>query len=531
MRDSTSLFDHQEDSADELTREFWGDKSTWVSDDRRRSSGRTMQIRPADDQRDEYRLDHTPTSMRAVRDGIAAFKPKRRMRDDSTGPVQRTRQHGVVTGATPAPVDEPSPRSSRRPSAETMAHSDASIADLGAGRYDYDDHAYDLSDLDDPIPARRSAPVAVAHASARRVDDRREEHDDLVALTPVSFGDRLGLAAVDPAVIRIGIVLLALVLALPLALAMRGDDSSGAELQGDTVPAAPQTVAANGAQPVDAAAAASAPTETPTPASEPVAADAGAGVDADTAAAPAATDTSTNVSAGSDSAVADQAASTRTAQADEPVEATVASDGAVAVVDEPAERVTPDCSLDYTAGAGDSWYRIADAAGVTPDELLAQNMASLDTVILPGDQICLPAGSTVPTAPTTTAAPTTTEAPTTTAAPTTTQAPTTTAAPTTTVAPSETYSPTEVQALIREIFPADQHEKALQVAWRESNYIETADNGWCCVGVFQIYWTVHQSWLDDYGIYTRDDLKNARKNITAAYALYQSSGGWGPWGG
>ena len=52
---------------------------------------------------------------------IAAFKPKRRMRDDSTGPVQRTRQHGVVTGATPAPVDDPAPRSPRRPSAETMA--------------------------------------------------------------------------------------------------------------------------------------------------------------------------------------------------------------------------------------------------------------------------------------------------------------------------------------------------------------------------------------------------------------------------
>ncbi len=135
----------------------------------------------------------------------------------------------------------------------------------------------------------------------------------------------------------------------------------------------------------------------------------------------------------------------------------------------------------------------------------------------------------MPTPPTT-AAPATTQAPTT-AAPTTTQAPTTTAAPTTTVAPSESYSPSEVKALIRETWPEDQHEKALDVAWRESNYIETADNGWCCVGVFQMYWTVHQSWLDDYGIYTRDDLKNARKNIAAAYALYQRSGGWGPWGG
>jgi hypothetical protein len=88
-----------------------------------------------------------------------------------------------------------------------------------------------------------------------------------------------------------------------------------------------------------------------------------------------------------------------------------------------------------------------------------------------------------------------------------------------------------VQALIREIWPDELEERALEIAWRESNYIATADNGWCCVGVFQMYWTVHQSWLDDYGIHTRNDLKDARKNITAAYALYERSGGWGPWGG
>ena len=547
MRDSRPLFDHQADSADELTREFWGDSSTWVPDERRRPGGRTMQIRPADDQHDEYRLDHTPASMRAVREGIAAFKPRRRMRDDSTGPVQRTRQHGVATNSTAAPVEQPAQRAPRRPSADTLAHSHASIADLGAGRYD--EHGDDLSVLDDPMPVRRTAPAA--HASTRRaVDppperldprarhaDRRPERldprsrhagghperdDDLVALTPVGFGDRVGLAAVDPAVIRIGIVLLALVLALPIALAMRDDDSSGSEQPGDTVPAAPQSV--TGAQPT----------------TETVAATADAA--ADSVAAPvteAAETASTEAASGADQTQpeparalvaesgADQTEATRTVQADESSSTAAASTGAV--VEAPAERITPDCSLNYTAGVGDSWYRIADEAGVTPDALLAQNMAALDTVILPGDEICLPAGSTVPTPPTTTVAPTPTQAPTTVAP--TTQAPTTTAAPTTTVAASESYSPAEVQALIREIFPADQHDKALQVAWRESNYIETADNGWCCVGVFQIYWTVHRSWLDDYGIYTRDDLKNARKNITAAYALYQSSGGWGPWGG
>ena len=147
MRDDSSLFDHQADTADEISREFWGEQSAWVSDDRRANrsatnrsvtnrsvtSGRTMQIRPTGEQRDEYRLDHTPTSMRAVREGIAAFKPKRRWRGDSTGPVQRTRQHGVVTDSTPAPAAESTPTRPRRPSAEQLAHSDASIADLASG--------------------------------------------------------------------------------------------------------------------------------------------------------------------------------------------------------------------------------------------------------------------------------------------------------------------------------------------------------------------------------------------------------------
>ena len=141
----------------------------------------------------------------------------------------------------------------------------------------------------------------------------------------------------------------------------------------------------------------------------------------------------------------------------------------------------------------------------------------------------------MPAPPTTTVAPSTTSAPTTTVAPTTvapsTPAPTT--APSTTVpsSPSTLASPEEVQRLIREIWPAELHEKALQVAWRESNYRANAYNGWCCYGVFQIYWTVHRSWLDDFGINSTADLYDARKNITAAYALYQRAGGWGPWGG
>ena len=92
-------------------------------------------------------------------------------------------------------------------------------------------------------------------------------------------------------------------------------------------------------------------------------------------------------------------------------------------------------------------------------------------------------------------------------------------------------STTEVQALIREIWPDELEEKALQIAWRESNFKATAYNGTCCYGVFQIHWGAHRSWLGDYGIVTTNDLLDARKNITAAYAIYQRAGGWGPWGG
>ncbi|MFZ9017711.1 MAG: LysM peptidoglycan-binding domain-containing protein [Ilumatobacteraceae bacterium] len=209
-----------------------------------------------------------------------------------------------------------------------------------------------------------------------------------------------------------------------------------------------------------------------------------------------------------------------------------AAPGSGAETSTTAERIGPECSLTYTAGSGDSWYRIADEAGVPVDDLLDENSATLVTVIHPGDTICLPAGASMPVPPTT--SPPTTSPPTT--APPTTHPPTTnpptTSPPTTNPPqpPSGRLSPAEVQDLIRRTWPADQVDKALAVAWRESNYIATADNGWCCVGVFQIHWTVHRSWLGQFGIHERNDLKDAHKNIAAAHHLWQRQG-WGPWGG
>ena len=59
----------------------------------------------------------------------------------------------------------------------------------------------------------------------------------------------------------------------------------------------------------------------------------------------------------------------------------------------------------YTAGAGDSWYRIAEAAGRHPGALMDANLAGLETPIFPGDEICLPEGATIPEQLTTTTAP------------------------------------------------------------------------------------------------------------------------------
>lgn len=53
------------------------------------------------------------------------------------------------------------------------------------------------------------------------------------------------------------------------------------------------------------------------------------------------------------------------------------------------------CASAYTVGAGDSWYLIADRAGVRPADLLAVNGAGLADSLFPGDGLCLPAGASI----------------------------------------------------------------------------------------------------------------------------------------
>jgi hypothetical protein len=100
-------------------------------------------------------------------------------------------------------------------------------------------------------------------------------------------------------------------------------------------------------------------------------------------------------------------------------------------------------------------------------------------------------------------------------------------APTTTAKPNRQYSTEEVKSLIHQMWPADSVDKALDVAWKESNYLAGADNGFCCLGVFQINYASHQRRLAARGL-GRNGLFDARVNIEIALEIFREQG-WSPW--
>ena len=66
-----------------------------------------------------------------------------------------------------------------------------------------------------------------------------------------------------------------------------------------------------------------------------------------------------------------------------------------------ASTPTSDAGASYTVAAGDSWYGIADRAGVSLGSLLDANASTASSLLLPGDDVRLPAGATAPSAPST----------------------------------------------------------------------------------------------------------------------------------
>jgi hypothetical protein len=514
--DHRQPFDIEAREAADITQQFWGTTKGWS---------------PHDPDTGEVAWDdRTPRSIQALRSSLAGMRQRRPQ--PSTSRSNRTRVHGAPQPTTPEELE--------------LRRREATLGELAAGWIDDDDWP-DLDFATEPTrrnpavtgSARRVQPEPARQAVDHEFEEDAFEEDDveaaMVPLSPVApLASRLGLGAVDPLLARFGAIVLVGVLLIPFALASRGGKAD--QVAGDVLPLAAAATASG--SPVAPAASASqstahsstvlaAPqTQTASEATaqpQQLAAQTAATSDAAATTAASASVDSGVESAGDDVGSSDAVSSTA-ADVPESAQPATTAPVEVATVSEVAARVEPDCSINYEAHAGDSWYRIADAAGITPKALIDHNLATLDTPIYPGDEICLPAGATIPSPPTTTSPP----PPPTTAAPATT---TTVKATTTTAPPPAPASTARVQELIREIWPDELEERALEIAWRESNYKATAYNGHCCYGVFQIHWTSHKSWLDDYGITSTNDLLDARKNITAAYALYQRAGGWGPWGG
>ncbi len=312
---------------------------------------------------------------------------------------------------------------------------------------------------------------------------------------------------VDPLLARAGGAAIVLTLLVPLFLGFGGGDDSNSEtvatLEPPSTIAVPTTVATPVAPIVDGAGSvASAPPSNAGP----------------TTAEPSAATAAPTTSA------APEVDSAQAALADGG-----SSDGLVdgAVASDPAERIDPPCAIEYTIVAGDFWIRIADGSGASLADLLEVNDATTSTPIYPGSTICLPAGSTLPSAPpvaTTPSTPPASAAPVTTA-----PAPAPTSPPVATAPPAgATPTAAQVQQIIRDVWPDDLEARAIEIADRESNFVPTAKN-YCCYGVFQIYWSVHQSWLAGLGITSAEQLYDPTTNARAAYALYQRAGGWGPW--
>ncbi len=262
-------------------------------------------------------------------------------------------------------------------------------------------------------------------------------------------------------------------------------------------------------------------------------------------------------------------------------------------VDEPVETEPPQNAvaqtaaavvqcLSYTVQLGDSWYGIAEKAGVKAGEIAGRNGMTLQSNLLVGSEICLPPGATVPPIKTT-VAPQTTQAPkcsgqytvkagdswsliasrhsvTSTelasvndkkvrstlligdvlCLPVGAKAPAATSAPRpssggSSSGPTRTYTRAELEQIVRDAWPDELERRAFYVVDRESRWTPNVKNAWpsrenpCCYGLFQINWTAHKSWLKDHGVTTPTQLFDPVVNAKMAYVIYQRAGSWQPW--
>ena len=178
------------------------------------------------------------------------------------------------------------------------------------------------------------------------------------------------------------------------------------------------------------------------------------------------------------------------------------------------------CTRVHVAKPNDSWTRIATRFGVPLKRLLSINDATVQTAIFIGDRLCLK-----PAAAPSTSQPEATTPPDSSAPP----APSTPSDPST---PPVSYTRKQSTAIIREVWPDELEETALVVARRESNLVHRVVGGKndCCVGLFQIYFSVHRTWLVEMGVVEVEQLLDPRVNAEAALRLYRRNGNsWRPW--
>jgi hypothetical protein len=167
----------------------------------------------------------------------------------------------------------------------------------------------------------------------------------------------------------------------------------------------------------------------------------------------------------------------------------------------PTSASATTCATTYAAKPGDSWWSIAQRHGLPLRSVLTLNNAKTNTTILIGDDVCVAkqAGNTNKKTPK--------------------------------VANRIKYSPPEVTQIIREEWPDELEERAIEIARRESKlnpYAVGIPNN-CCYGLFQIYYRWHKTWLPNVGITSAEQLLDPRLNAKAAFRMYQRNSGWGPW--
>jgi LysM repeat protein len=376
------------------------------------------------------------------------------------------------------------------------------------------DTVLSAGDDPDPVVDRPLAAVRPTRDPTDDIDESIEDeartHDGAWTVGPGSRrGQRLG---VDPLLARLGGLAVIVTLSAPLVVGFTGSGT-------DAEPTAAMLATISGA-----------------PTSQLADATTTIGVE-DPAAA---TTRQSDRPAGSTSGTAQTGSLPTDDRAPEPdaptSDASTTSASRAAVLDAAATSAltSAPCGAQYELAAGDYWIRIADAVGVSLAELLDVNDASADTVLVPGRSICLPVGADMPAPPTTIAPTSAPAAPTPPSTPATASAPsrptTVAAAPATTVVPRPAAVPqSEAVAIIRDVWPDELEERALDIAWRESNHRSNVNN-YCCYGLFQIHWQAHRSWLSTLGVTSASQLYDPVVNATAAYTLYQRSGGFGPWG-